>query len=138
MEVETKTAAKVKRANRPFGQAFSQRRMAQEDCNVRRPPTTPTNKAKTPWYESELPTTWTAEETQLIRNWMCELSHLDDLLFSVAGDRLKFLRKIKKVYLKLSYQAHRRICDIASRSSKTKPSQNGTAPLPTRRKRRLA
>jgi hypothetical protein len=75
------------------------------------------------------PPSWTPEERQFIGNWMREQARLTELLLCVAGDRPKFLRKAKKVHLKLSYQLNRQICDLGSRDGKAKhaPAQHGTA-----------
>src|SRR5262249_49065939 len=96
-------------ANHPFSRAFSPRRMTAQDCNVRRHPTIPESQRtngtpKVPWHERPLPTHWTAEEVQFLRNWARELARLNDTLLSTAGDRFKLLRRARSIYFKLAHQ----------------------------------
>jgi hypothetical protein len=60
--------------------------------------------AKLPWHMRKLPDHWDADEVKFFRNWMRELASLHDKLLSIAGDRIKPLRRARTIYFKLAYQ----------------------------------
>lgn len=104
----------------PFSQAFSARRVTEPssdrrlprraDGNIRRPATTPA-KVNAPWYEGEVPSDWTEEERQFVGNWIREQAKLHDLLLS-RGIK-KFLRKARKIHLKLADELDRQLFAIS-------------------------
>ena len=64
---------------------------------------------KQPWQKRPLPPDWGAEEILFFTNWMRELSKLHRILTCTAVDRLKILRRARKLYLKLGYSLNEQI-----------------------------
>jgi hypothetical protein len=68
---------------------------------------------KLPWHERKLPDHWEADEIALFRNWTKELEALHGTLLSVAGNRLKVLRKVRRIYFKLAHRLTEKIRETA-------------------------
>lgn len=64
---------------------------------------------KLPWHKRALPPDWDAEEILFFSNWRRELAKLHRILTTIAFDRLKILRRARKVYLKLGYTLNEQI-----------------------------
>jgi hypothetical protein len=64
---------------------------------------------KLPWHKRALPPDWDAEEVLFFTNWRRELAKLHRVLTCTAIDRLKVLRRARRVYFKLGYTLDERI-----------------------------
>lgn len=125
---EVKTANQPHRPtdHHPFRQAFSQRRMGAPDCNTRRPPFTPVSECpvsnarsgstRLPWHMRPLPAHWDSDEVCFFGNWMRELTRLHGSLASAATNRVKLLRRARKIHFMLACQLNEQLRKIPTQT----------------------
>lgn len=95
----------------PPSEAFSPKGLAEDDCNVRRSPTTPGNQqvrtttktaaAQLLWHERPLPASWTEEERIIFQTWLRETVKLQNMLVSTAKDHPRMLWRAVGAYTRL-------------------------------------
>jgi hypothetical protein len=71
---------------------------------------------KLPWHDRKLPDDWDADDVAFFRNWMKELEASHRTLLSVAGDRLKVLRRVRRIWFKLAFRLTEQIRETATQA----------------------
>lgn len=116
----------------PFSQAFSPKKLAEDDCNAQRSPTargshyvrttTKTAAAQLLWHERPLPASWTEEEKIIFENWLREAVKLQNKLVSAAKGRPRMLWRAVGAYTRLK----RSLMEVAQ-AAETQAAQGGAA-----------
>jgi len=73
---------------------------------------------------------WDEEEVHFFTNWMRGLASLHSALTSAAPDRLKVLRRARKLYFKLARKLTVEIREAAIRASDAASSENVVEEVP--------
>jgi hypothetical protein len=80
---------------------------------------------KSAWNERKLPDHWDKDELQFFANWMRGLASLHGALTLTAAQRLKLLRRGRRIYFKLAHQLTEQIRKTAVRTEDAPTVTNG-------------